>query len=79
VAIGTAPTGSRPVAEIMYMDCIGLACSRSSIRAAKLRYMSGVCPRCTGPPQCAIRDCGAPQIEEATTAHTNHAPPSGWT
>src|SRR5438874_12594875 len=41
VAIGAAATGSRPVAEIMYVDFIGLAMEPIVNQAAKLRYMSG--------------------------------------
>ena len=41
VAIGAAATGSRPVAEIMYVDFIGLAMEPIVNQAAKLRYMFG--------------------------------------
>jgi pyruvate dehydrogenase E1 component beta subunit len=41
VAIGSAATGSRPVAEIMYVDFIGLAMEPIVNQAAKLRYMFG--------------------------------------
>src|SRR5947207_8982895 len=41
VAIGAAATGSRPVAEIMYVDFIGLAMEPIVNQAAKLRYMLG--------------------------------------
>ena len=41
VAIGAAATGSRPVAEIMYVDFIGLAIEPIVNQAAKLRYMFG--------------------------------------
>jgi len=41
VAIGAAATGSRPVAEIMYVDFIGLAMEPIVNQAAKLRYMTG--------------------------------------
>jgi acetoin:2,6-dichlorophenolindophenol oxidoreductase subunit beta len=41
VAIGAAMTGSRPVAEIMYVDFIGLAMEPIVNQAAKLRYMFG--------------------------------------
>jgi acetoin:2,6-dichlorophenolindophenol oxidoreductase subunit beta len=37
VAIGAAATGSRPVAEIMYVDFIGLAMEPIVNQAAKLR------------------------------------------
>src|SRR5215208_1809641 len=40
-AIGAAATGSRPVAEIMYVDFIGLAMEPIVNQAAKLRYMFG--------------------------------------
>src|SRR3954453_8941594 len=41
VAVGAAATGSRPVAEIMYVDFIGLAMEPICNQAAKLRYMFG--------------------------------------
>jgi pyruvate dehydrogenase E1 component beta subunit len=41
VATGAAATGSRPVAEIMYVDFIGLAMEPLVNQAAKLRYMFG--------------------------------------
>src|SRR5437867_12325795 len=41
VAIGAAATGSRPVAEIMYVDFIGLAMEPIVNQAAKMRYMFG--------------------------------------
>ena len=41
VAVGAAATGSRPVAEIMYVDFIGLAMEPLVNQAAKLRYMFG--------------------------------------
>src|SRR5215211_3412414 len=41
VAVGAAATGSRPVAELMYVDFIGLAMEPIVNQAAKLRYMFG--------------------------------------
>jgi pyruvate dehydrogenase E1 component beta subunit len=41
VAVGAAATGSRPVAEIMYVDFMGLAMEPIVNQAAKLRYMFG--------------------------------------
>src|SRR5919202_1568701 len=41
VAVWAAATGSRPVAEIMYVDFIGLAMEPIVNQAAKLRYMFG--------------------------------------
>jgi pyruvate dehydrogenase E1 component beta subunit len=41
LAVGAAATGSRPVAEIMYVDFIGLAMEPIVNQAAKLRYMFG--------------------------------------
>src|SRR5712692_8052514 len=40
-AIAAVATGSRPVAEIMYVDFIGLAMEPIVNQAAKLRYMFG--------------------------------------
>src|SRR5947208_3849403 len=41
VAIGAAATGSRPVAEIMYVDFMALAMEPIVNQAAKMRYMFG--------------------------------------
>ncbi|HYU19916.1 MAG TPA: alpha-ketoacid dehydrogenase subunit beta [Chloroflexota bacterium] len=40
-AIGASATGTRPVAEIMYVDFIGLAMEPIVNQAAKMRYMFG--------------------------------------
>ena len=40
-AVGSAIAGLRPVAEIMFMDFIGVCFDQLSNHAAKLRYMSG--------------------------------------
>src|SRR5215212_2576677 len=41
LAVGAAATGTRPVAEIMYVDFIGLAMEPLTNQAAKMRYMFG--------------------------------------
>src|SRR5437868_7174458 len=41
VAVGAAAAGSRPVAELMYVDFVGLAMEPLVNQAAKLRYMFG--------------------------------------
>ncbi len=41
LAVGAAVTGSRPIAEIMYVDFMGLAMEPVTNQAAKLRYMFG--------------------------------------
>jgi pyruvate dehydrogenase E1 component beta subunit len=41
LAVGAAATGTRPVAEIMYVDFIGLAMEPLVNQAAKMRYMFG--------------------------------------
>jgi pyruvate dehydrogenase E1 component beta subunit len=41
VAVGAAATGLRPVAELMFMDFIGVALDPLLNQAAKLRYMFG--------------------------------------
>ncbi|MDE3074316.1 MAG: alpha-ketoacid dehydrogenase subunit beta [Chloroflexota bacterium] len=41
LSVGAAATGSRPVAEIMYVDFMGLAMEPLTNQAAKLRYMFG--------------------------------------
>lgn len=40
-AVGAAMTGSRPVAELMYVDFAGLAMDQIANQAAKIRYMFG--------------------------------------
>ena len=40
-AVGSAIAGQRPVAEIMFMDFLGVCFDQLSNHAAKLRYMSG--------------------------------------
>lgn len=40
-AIGAAMTGLRPVAELMYVDFMGLAMDQIANQAAKIRYMFG--------------------------------------
>ena len=41
LAVGAAATGTRPVAEIMYADFMGLAMEPLTNQAAKMRYMFG--------------------------------------
>jgi acetoin:2,6-dichlorophenolindophenol oxidoreductase subunit beta len=41
MAVGAAATGTRPVAEIMYADFMGLAMEPLNNQAAKMRYMFG--------------------------------------
>src|ERR1044072_6832659 len=40
-AVGAAVTGTRPVAELMYLDFVGLGMDQMVNQAAKLRYMFG--------------------------------------
>ncbi|WP_207483071.1 alpha-ketoacid dehydrogenase subunit beta [Arenibaculum pallidiluteum] len=40
-AVGAAMTGLRPVAELMYVDFLGLAMDQLANQAAKIRYMFG--------------------------------------
>ena len=40
-AVGAAMTGSRPVAELMYVDFIGMTMDQLGNQAAKIRYMFG--------------------------------------
>ena len=40
-AIGSAMTGLRPVAELMYVDFLGLTMDQIANQAAKIRYMFG--------------------------------------
>src|SRR5438874_6372284 len=41
LAVGAAATGTRPVAEIMYADFMGLAMEPLTNQAVKMRYMFG--------------------------------------
>lgn len=41
IAVGSALGGNRPIAEIMYMDFMGLAMDQIVNQAAKMRYMFG--------------------------------------
>ena len=41
LAVGAAMTGLRPVAELMYVDFLGLAMDQLANQAAKIRYMFG--------------------------------------
>ncbi|GHE02160.1 TPP-dependent acetoin dehydrogenase complex, E1 protein subunit beta [Defluviimonas sp. 20V17] len=41
VAVGAAMTGLRPVAELMYVDFLGLSMDQLANQAAKIRYMFG--------------------------------------
>ena len=41
VAVGAAMTGLRPVAELMYVDFLGLTMDQLANQAAKIRYMFG--------------------------------------
>lgn len=41
VAVGAAMTGLRPVAELMYVDFLGLVMDQLANQAAKIRYMFG--------------------------------------
>ena len=40
-AVGAAMTGLRPVAELMYVDFIGMTMDQLANQAAKIRYMFG--------------------------------------
>jgi pyruvate dehydrogenase E1 component beta subunit len=40
-AVGAAMTGLRPVAELMYVDFLGMTMDQLANQAAKIRYMSG--------------------------------------
>ena len=40
-AVGAAMTGTRPVAELMYVDFLGLVMDQLANQAAKIRYMFG--------------------------------------
>lgn len=41
IALGSAATGLRPVAEIMFVEFLGVALDQLSTEAAKFRYLSG--------------------------------------
>lgn len=73
-AVGVAITGMRPVAEIMYMDFLGIAMDQLVNQAAKIRFMSGgqvsvpMVIRCQGGPGRASAAQHA-QLLEAWFAH----------
>ncbi len=73
-AVGAAITGARPVAEIMYMDFLGIAMDQIVNQAAKIRFMSGgqvsvpLVIRCQGGPGRASAAQHA-QMLEAWFAH----------
>lgn len=73
-AVGAAITGLRPVAEIMYMDFLGIAMDQLVNQAAKIRFMSGgqvsvpLVIRCQGGPGRASAAQHA-QMLEAWFAH----------
>ncbi len=73
-AVGAAITGLRPVAEIMYMDFLGITMDQLMNQAAKIRFMSGgqvsvpLVIRCQGGPGRASAAQHA-QMIEAWIAH----------
>ncbi len=73
-AVGAAISGLRPVAEIMYMDFLGIAMDQMVNQAAKMRFMSGgqvsvpLVIRCQGGPGRASAAQHA-QMLEAWFAH----------
>jgi pyruvate dehydrogenase E1 component beta subunit len=75
-AIGAAMTGLRPVAELMYVDFLGLAMDQLANQAAKIRYMFG---GQTGVPMVLRtqggtgRSAGA-QHSQSLEAHVLHTP-----
>jgi 2-oxoisovalerate dehydrogenase E1 component len=73
-AVGAALGGLRPVAELMFMDFLGVAMDQIANHAAKIRYMSG---GRTGAPvviRAMVGTAAGPQHSQAFEAWAMHTP-----
>ncbi|WP_370464488.1 alpha-ketoacid dehydrogenase subunit beta [Mycolicibacterium sp. 018/SC-01/001] len=73
-AVGASISGLRPVAELMFMDFLGVALDQISNHAAKVRYMSG---GRTGAPmviRTMVGMAAGPQHSQAVEAWAMHTP-----
>jgi 2-oxoisovalerate dehydrogenase E1 component len=73
-AIGASLAGLRPVAELMFMDFLGVALDQIANHAAKIRYMSG--GRLSAPIviRTAVGTSAGPQHSQALEAWAMHVP-----
>jgi pyruvate/2-oxoglutarate/acetoin dehydrogenase E1 component/TPP-dependent pyruvate/acetoin dehydrogenase alpha subunit len=73
-AVGASLAGLRPVAELMFMDFLGVALDQIANHAAKIRYMSG--GRLSAPMviRTAVGTSAGPQHSQALEAWAMHIP-----
>lgn len=73
-AIGASLAGLRPVAELMFMDFLGVALDQIANHAAKIRYMSGGRQHAPLVIRTAVGSGGGPQHSQALEAWVMHVP-----
>ncbi|MFD2815874.1 hypothetical protein ACFSYD_18275 [Paracoccus aerius] len=79
-AVGAAMAGLRPVAELMYVDFIGMTMDQLGNQAAKIRYMFGGqigVPMVLRTQGGTGRSAGA-QHSQSLEAYVMHTPACGW-
>ena len=80
LAVGAAAAGLRPVAEIMFMDFLGVCLDQIINQMAKMRYMFGGkarCPSSCGPPVAAAT-AWPPSTPRAWRPSSATSPASRW-
>ena len=73
-AIGASMAGMRPVAELMFMDFLGVALDQIANHAAKIRYMSGGRQHAPLVIRTAVGMSSGPQHSQALEAWAMHVP-----
>ncbi len=73
-ATGAAMAGMRPVAELMFMDFLGVAMDQIANHAAKIRYMSGGRQHAPMVIRTAVGMGSGPQHSQALEAWAMHVP-----
>jgi 2-oxoisovalerate dehydrogenase E1 component len=73
-AIGASMAGMRPVAELMFMDFLGVAMDQIANHAAKIRYMSGGRQHAPLVIRTAVGTSSGPQHSQAFEAWAMHVP-----
>jgi 2-oxoisovalerate dehydrogenase E1 component len=73
-ALGAALGGLRPVAELMFMDFLGVALDQIANHAAKIRYMSGGRQHAPLVIRTAVGTGSGPQHSQALEAWAMHVP-----
>jgi 2-oxoisovalerate dehydrogenase E1 component len=73
-AIGASMAGMRPVAELMFMDFLGVAMDQIANHAAKIRYMSGGRQHAPMVIRTAVGMSSGPQHSQALEAWAMHVP-----